>query len=285
MRRSGSRFVVAVLAALVLAGACGGDDDDDSAARRTGQDVPPESTVPTESTLAPGTESTVAGGGGEGAPTTARRATATTRAGAATTSPPATSPPPPAPAGVKFTAPGKYTYDAQGTTPFGPPGPVTVTFDPPNGADQRAASSSNQGNGEQILRYQTDGAYLVFLKTPQPAEEFRPNPPVLAAPQPAPVGRTWSWTITSTDGDTTVKSDFRVTGNETVLIGGEQVPTVVVEATITVNSPQVAATIKRTMWISDNYRLIVKERNVVDSTRPIVSHSDVTATLRSTKPS
>ena len=181
-------------------------------------------------------------------------------------------------------APGKYTYDAAGTSPFGPPGQATLTIDPPNGADQRGVLTSNQGSTEQILRYQPDGAYLVYLKTSQPAEEFRPAPPVLAAPQPPAIGKTWSWEIKSVDGDTTVKSDFKITRNETVAIGGEPVPTVVVEATITITSPQIAATDKRTMWISDNYRLIVKQRDIVDSTKPIVSHSDVTATLRSTKP-
>ena len=283
MRRSGSRLAAVALAALVLAGACGGDDhDEDASSTRAGQDIPAESTVPTDSTVAPDAgASTVPGG----ATTTTRRGTtATTRAGGQSAAPAPTSPPPPAPAGVKFAAPGKYTYDGAGTTAFGPPGQATLTIDPPTGADQRGVLSGNQGSTEQILRYQTDGAYLVFLKTSQPAEEFRPNPPVLAAPQPAPVGRTWSWTITSADGDTTVKSDFKVVRNETVAIGGEQVPTVVVEANITINSPQIAATDKRTMWISDNYRLIVKQQDVIDTTKPVVSHSDVTFTMRSTKP-
>ena len=283
MRRSATRVFAALLATVVLAGACGGDDDDDESSTKAGNTS--ETTASTDTTVAGDTSTTAVPAGGGGTATTAKRgSTATTRAGAAPGQPAPTSPPPPAQPGVKFAAPGKYTYDVAGTSPLGQPGPAQLTVDPPNGADQRSVLSSNQGSTEQILRQQTDATYLVLLKTAQPAEEFRPNPPVLAAPQPAPVGKTWSWTMTSVDGDTTVKSDFRVTGNETVAIGGEQVPTIVVEATITINSPSIAAVDKRTMWISDNYRLIVKQRDVVDTTKPFASHSDITATLRSTKP-
>ncbi|MEY2567363.1 MAG: hypothetical protein QOE35_1892 [Actinomycetota bacterium] len=280
------RLIPLFLTAILLLGACGGKSNKDVAARDKGSTTTSEMTTSTEAGAA----------GGGGATTTAAGKTATTKksgtsaGGGGSASQPATA------NGVKATAPGSYTYKVNGTMAVGPapaggsPQPVNTTstmkVDPLQGTDQHSSQSSQNGGSETLLRYQGDGVYLVDLKlTGQISKEFKLEPPGLAFPQPAAMGRTWSWTAKSTDGATSVKSDFKILRTETIAIGSEQVPTVVVEATVT-TSGDINSTSKRTMWTSEAYRLIVRQDEKLDGTYSGFKFTaDTSSVLQSTKPS
>jgi len=162
----------------------------------------------------------------------------------------------------------------------------TLKVDPQQGSDQHSAQTGQQGGTETVLRYQPDGVYLVDLKlSGQISKEFKPNPPGLVFPQPATVGRTFSWTATSTDGKTTVKSDFKILRTETIAVGSEQVPTVVLESTVT-TSGDLVSTSKGTRWVSEAYRLTVREDTQMQGTYSGFSfNSNTSSVLQSTKPS
>ena len=249
------RPLAVVLAVLVVVGSCGGDGDEEgsrpAAAKRE------VTTTTTAATTSSSTSSTTAAVGGAGA----RRS-----APAPGAPKPARSGGPTASAPSPFTAPGRYTYATSGT--FSSlltgsqlrTGESVLTVDPPAGRDQRTVRQGPDSAVEQVLRLQDDGAFLVHLgqATMGLRKDFRPEPPVLAVPLPPSVGRAWSWRITSTDGLTTVDAGLRVARTETVDVGGENVPVVVVEATITTGG-DVVSTTRQTLWISDRYRLVVQQ--------------------------
>jgi hypothetical protein len=252
------RSLALLLTAVLLLGACGGKDKKNIAASDKGS-----------TTTASKTATTKKGGGGS--------------SGGA-------GPQPATPAGVKATAPGSYTYKVKGTMTVGAaPQPVdttaTMKVDPLQGTDQHSSLSGQQGGTETVLRYQGDGVYLVDLKlTGAVSKEFKPTPPALAFPQPATVGKTWSWSATSTDGKTTVKSDFKVLRTETIAVGGEQVPTVVLDATVTTDG-DVKSTSHRTIWTSEAYRLIVRQDDKINGTYGGFAFSgDTSSVIQSTKP-
>jgi hypothetical protein len=172
---------------------------------------------------------------------------------------------------------GEQTLDGEGS----------LTVDPPNGDDQRTfLSYGGNESVDQTLRSRPGLVELVHLKTATrtgTTTEFRPTPPVLFAPDPATVGRTWSWRITSTDGSSNVDGSFKVLRNETLTIGGEAVSTAVVEANLTL-SGAIAGTSKQTVWASPKYRLAVRTDDVTDTTAPFASHSQSSSVLKSTKP-
>ncbi|MDP9072074.1 MAG: hypothetical protein M3N68_12505, partial [Actinomycetota bacterium] len=165
-------------------------------------------------------------------------------------------------------------------------GETVLTVEPPAGRDQRMVRQGPDSVVEQVLRLQDDGAYLVHLgqATMGFRKEFRPEPPVLAVPLPASVGRAWSWRMTSTDGQTTVDASLRVARSEGVDVGGENVPAIVVEATITTGG-DVVSTTRQTLWISDRYRLVVQQQDVTDGRiGTITFRSESTDRLLSTRP-
>jgi hypothetical protein len=279
------RLMPLFLTAILLLGACGGKSYKDVAARDKG------STTTSEVTTTTGAGAVAAGG----TATTVAGKTATTKKAGASASGGSTAQPATA-TGVKATAPGSYTYKVNGTMAVGPapaggsPQPVNTTstmkVDPLQGTDQHSSQTSQNGGSETLLRYQGDGVYLVDLKlTGQISKEFKLDPPGLAFPQPAAMGRTWSWSAKSTDGATSVKSDFKILRTETIAIGSEQVPTVVVEATVT-TSGDITSTSKRTMWTSEAYRLIVRQDEKLDGTYSgFKFNADTSSVLQSTKPS
>ncbi len=276
-KRRGRAAAVAV-AALVLA-ACGGDDD----ASRTSADRRVPSTTSTavietttSSTAAPPVATTAA----TGRSPSAQGARGANSASSRTASSPA------------FAAPGRYRYVSTGSfsslvTGHQPRhGESTLTVDPPTGRDQRSLRQSQDRTVEQVLRIQDDGAYLVALvQTSQGLrKEFRPDPPALAVPFGAPVGRAWSWRMASTDGRTTVDTTLRITGTETLDVGGEAVPVVVVEAAVTTGG-DVVATGRQVLWVSERHRLVVKQRETTDGRFGTVAFRlESTDTLVSTRP-
>lgn len=276
------RKLFALLAlASVLTAACGGGDKKDQGSSDT--------TVPETTTTEPGkagdplTAASPGGSGqaGSGSPSSGASSSPTTVAPAAATTttvrPTAT---------TRTAAPGRYTYRRTGTRTVGNDqsldGEGTLTVDRPNGNEQHSATSYTESSTEQTLRHRPGGIDLVFLKTTTSGVtyEFRPSQPVLFAPDPPTVGATWSWRMTSTDGSVTVDASFKVSRNETVTVGGEAVPTAVVEGDVRF-SGALTGTSKQTFWGSDRYRLLVRTEETTDLG---FAKSRSTSVLVSTKP-
>lgn len=269
---------------LLLTAACSGGDGDTT----TGEPTTTTTSSPTASstTAAPATAAT----------TITSRATTTTARVTSTTAP-ATAPTT-RPSGVTggeaslATAAGRYTYDTTGTftSPLGAAprnGATVLTVDPSASGQQRGVRVGPGRTVEQVLQKQGDGVYLVSLSITDSgfSQQVRPAAPVLAIPAPAPVGREWSWQSPTVDGRTTVSSSFRVARTETVTVGGEAVPTWVVEATITTTG-DVVSTGRQTFWFSERHRLIVQLQEVTDGrvAGAIAFRSETTERLRSLTP-
>lgn len=289
------RLAGVLLAVSLLAAGCGGKDKK-------------ESSDAAESTTTSSTTSTTAGGGAGGAAGTAATST-TVPSGpnASGSGKNATAPAGSAPAGsaggggggsassdsARPATPGTYTYNRTGkasATGFGEQsldGPVSLKVDPIANGEQRSLESSSEGEVEQVLRLLPEGAYFTLIRQSTTGfnKEFRPNPPVLAVPTAPAVGRTWSWTVTSTDGKTTINASFKVDRKENLTIGGEQVSTVVLvvnlkaSGDITLNSTQ-------TNWVALSKGLSVRIDEVADGTiSGVPVHSESSQTLQSTRPS
>jgi hypothetical protein len=283
MRRS----LVAVLAAVLQLGACGGDKKKDvSTSKETSTTIASDAGATTAVDSGGATTTAAAGTPKSG---TSKKAGGTS---GGTASGPQPGPQQATPAGVKSTAPGTYTYKVTGTAAVASPTPQkvdttsTLKVDPLQGTDQHTSLSTPQGGQENVLRYQGDGVFIVNLKLTGPInKEFKIDPPGLAFPQPATVGKAWGWSATSTDGKTTVKSDFKILRTETIAIGSEQVPTVVVEAKV-VTSGDITSTSTRTMWTSEAYRLIVRQDEKTNGKFGAFPFSiDTSSVMQSTKPS
>ena len=276
------RLLIAALTATLVLGACGGDDKKDVAASNKATTTTVEGETTTSAAVEAG-GTTVAGAPKAG---TTKKATGTTAkaGGTAAAAQQAT------PAGIKAAAPGTYTYKVTGTMTVGTPQKVdttsTLKVEALQGTDQKSVQTGQQGGQETLLRYQADGVYLVNLKLTGPVnKEFKIEPPGLAFAQPATIGKAWSWSAKSTDGATTVKSDFKILRTETIAIGGEQVPTVVVETKV-VTDGDVKSTQIGTMWVSEAYRLIVRTDNKINGTYGAFAFSgDTSSVMQSTKPS
>jgi hypothetical protein len=280
------RLLVVTMAAVLLLGACGGNDKKSSnASASKGSTSTTAIGADSSTTAAPSGGS---GGTGAGSATTKKSGGSSSGSGGS----PTPGPQPSTAAGQKATAPGTYKNTVTGTRTIGSAQTVNATstlkVDALQGTDQHSVTtSSDGGSSEQVLRYLADGVYLVSLKTTTSGitKEFKLDPPGLSFPQPATVGKTWSWTATSTDGKSTVKSDFKVARNEAVMVGTENVPAVVIEATVTLTG-DITATSHRTIWVSEAYRMIVRSD---DKTQGSYSgfnfSSDTSEKLQSTKPS
>ncbi|MGH9154748.1 MAG: hypothetical protein ACRD1K_02585 [Acidimicrobiales bacterium] len=286
------RALVAAVAVTALA-ACGGDGDDDRGSTNTTgasntttsvmSGTAPPLTQPTMSTSARSTGTT----GTTGTTTT----TTTTTAAAATTVTTGPVGGDGSGAAGQATAAGRYTYETTGTftSPLGRSarnGDSVLAVDPPAGDQQRSVRVGPGRTVEQVLQLLGGGTYLVSLKITDGgfAQEVRPASPVLAVPSPAPVGREWSWQAPTADGRSTVSSSFRVARTESIPVGGEAVPTSVVEATI-LTTGEVASTGRQTFWYSERHRLIVQMQETTDGRVAGISFgSQSTDRLRSLRP-
>ncbi len=186
---------------------------------------------------------------------------------------------------------GRYTYDSRGTvTAGGAPrtvsGTATLTVDPPTGDTQSAVLEGDQGRTETESVLRADGRYLarLLLTTPAFSKEFAASPPVLLLPEGAPVGRTWSFTVRSTDGKTTATARNRVLRSERVTVGGRAVDTRVVETVLALRG-DVVYDGTTTSNYAPAQRLAVKERGRGKGTVSGVAFStDTTSALRSLDP-
>lgn len=190
-------------------------------------------------------------------------------------------------------APGKYVYDVNGSASSGldpterpANGRSVLTVDPRRGDDQRWATVSDLSSrppSEQVLRFLPSGVRLVRLRVGGGFAEFAPSPPVLAAPTP-PAGAPWSWSIRSTDGATSLAASFRYRGTETVTVGGQAVPSYVIEGQLRF-SGAIVGTVTVTRWVSLAHSLDVKSHEVDDFSVPMRSRGDLTFVLQSLTPS
>ena len=177
--------------------------------------------------------------------------------------------------------PGTYTTDNSGTSSFGSvPPKSTYTIELLSNGD-----THETGDFDLVLRWTPDAASVVSLKIAMAGKEFDApaGAPLLFIPfNNAPPQ--WSWSMTSTDGKTTIQQTASVTGNDSVTVGGTAVPTFVVDSTINI-SGDITGSVHLTAWIDPVTRLAVKQHIVTHVTLPIVVNSDITSVLESLTPS
>jgi hypothetical protein len=263
---------IAMAVALATLAACGGDSGggaEDGSPTTRGQ-AASSSTTAVPATASGGEAATTAPVAGSAAATTtaggARPATSTTSTSRAEATGGAAAAP--APSGAAATRPGRYRYASTGTFSAGltgeqrRSGESVLTVDPPAGADQHSLREGDNRSTEQVLRFQADGIYIVVLEVTEQglAKEFRPSPPVLAFPYGAAAGRTWSWRMTSTDGKTTVEGNLRIERTESVQVGSDAVPAVVVRAALATTG-DIASRGTQTLWVAEGRRLVVREQS------------------------
>jgi hypothetical protein len=282
------RRLVVLLTMLALAG-CGG-----------GKHSPRARSATTTSRAAGGTTSTTATASAA-AGTTIPGATRTTAAaaGAATTStttgPPPTSGAPLAANAIQPPRPGTYTLDQTGTSHVRgcatvdqpAPSPVSERIDPANGNRQQTVigGGSQGASTTTVLEYRADGVYLAYLKQDQPglgSFEFRPDPPVLAAPAHPTVGKTWHFVLHSTDG--------KITADTTIAIQSVDAQTVRSHTTAHVTGQSTLGPLDIQLDTVDDtspaFRLIVQSTTHTTGTAGLCRvDSTIQSKLRSTTPS
>lgn len=185
---------------------------------------------------------------------------------------------------------GSYTYDSSGTQSFGGKvdGTSTLTVGALSGDRQSSTLHNSQGDTTQQLVVRSTGSYLssLAISSPTLSKEFRFSPPALLLPDPARPGARWSWRATSTDGTTTVTASNEVLRTETLTIGGERVPTVVLQTHLVITGDSLSYTADATNWVAPAYRLPVKTHTTGNGqygTFPAFTF-DVTDVLRSVHP-
>lgn len=264
-----------------------------SSAKRPAAEGAPSSATPTASAGGAATASA--------APTATRSTASASPTAATATAPPATHRATASPAArsgssgtaVQGTAPGTYTYDTSGTvkTAFGPKdasGTTTFTVSALAGGSQHTQMKSTNSTTDEQVVPRSAGMFLSDLKINGGGGiidvEFRLSPAALLFPSAATTGKTWSWKATSTDGKTTATQSSKVTGTQTLVIGGKKVSTVVVQTHL-VLSGGTDYTVDVTNWVAPSYRLVVKDHQVGHGTAYGSSYSnDITDVLRSVRP-
>ena len=275
-----SRLLFAWAALVIVVGVVGAVVHDDgkkvSTAARAGEQATTTSTgVPTSSTVAgsdssPTDAASINSGGG---------ASTDASSEAAGDSVPATTA---VPAARLHPDPGTYTTDNQGTSSFGSvPPKSTYTIELLANGD-----THETGDFDLVLRWTPDAASLVSLKIAMAGKEFDApaGNPLLFVPFTNPPPQ-WSWSMTSTDGKTTIRQTASVTGNDSVTVGGAVVPTFVVDSTIEL-SGDITGTVHLTAWVDPVTRLVAKQHSVINAMYGAVGfNSDITSVLESLTPS
>lgn len=262
----------------------------------SGSSTRPQSlgTTPTPSaTAATGSAPTTTSTSAPGGPATSSPAAAGSAGAVTTSAAPLSTRAPGRPAASKATAAGQYTYTSSGSvtvgaTPQDAAGTQTLTISALKGGVQHSRlHSDDTGDTEQDVVVRDTGSYGASLKLTSPAfsKEFRPATAVLLAPDPAVVGRSWSWSATSTDGATHVSTSNTLVRTETLTIGGTQVSTVVLQTHLVLTG-DVRYDAQLTVWWAPAYRLPVKTHTVgKGSYGGIPFKTDVTAVMKSVEPS
>jgi hypothetical protein len=281
-RRSAALFAWILVVALGGVAAAVTHSDDSSVATAGGRNGGATSTTATLPGGLPGAVATDAATS-DTAPTTATAVAGDTGGrGDGGTAPADTAPPGTTPAARIMPTPGTYTTNDSGTGIDGKPVPPqsTYTIEQVNDTDQHQG-----GQFDVVLRYAPESASLVSLKIAAANKSFEPAQPLLFVPFPGDRPDPWSWSVTSTDGKTTLNTTAQITGTETIDVGGQAVPTFIVDSTITITG-DLQGTVHLTAWVSNDYRLPVKQHTVVNASYlTIMVHSDTTSVLASLAPS
>jgi hypothetical protein len=266
------------------------------AACSSGSSTPPQSLKATSAPAASATPTAthgVAPGAKQTTVATTAATSAATTSAVATSAAPLSTRAPGKPAASKATAAGDYTYTSSGKVTFGATpqdaaGTQTLTVSPLRGDVQHSRlHSDDTGDTEQDVVVRDSGSYGASLKLTSPAftKEFRPATPLLLVPDPAVVGRSWSWSATSTDGATHARATNTLLRTETLTIGGTRVATVVLQTHL-VLSGDLSYDAQLTVWWAPAYRLPVKSHTVgKGSYGGIPFKTDITAVMSSVKPS
>lgn len=287
LRPMGRRAAPLLVALAVLTAACGGgtsSDDDTSVGDGVGTR---RSTAAGDGSTAPADGSTTAAGKG-GSATTGSAGTAGGTNAAASQKRGGT--------GKVGAAPGVYQYSRKGTSSVSGgytaskkvDASYTATVEESSGTEQRTVFTGSSPEEEQTVRYTDSGSDLVHMVLEfggGKRREFRPNPAVRLVPTTATPGTTWSYTLTSTDGSTTIAVVSKVVGTERITGGGKTVDTVVLEVKLDTKTPELTRTETRTIWWSPKYRLMVKGHEVSEGDQAgFHVRSEADTTIRSLDP-
>lgn len=156
------------------------------------------------------------------------------------------------------------------------PSPTSLVVEPPDGNRQRSVRDRRGSDGQGsvstvVLEYRADGVYLASLQQSQTTVlgsfevAFEPSPPVLAIPARPVAGQTWSYTVTSTDGEVTVQADNAVETLDEVVTLGDGTPARALRLLATTHTtgvtPQGSLELTDTsrVWVSIEHRMILEE--------------------------
>ena len=200
-------------------------------------------------------------------------------------------------------AAGRYTYANTGSIetsvcavdrrPY--PATTDLQISALRGARQEGVrGDAEQGTQSSVIEYRDSGLYLVSLVLDQPGLgriEFRPAAPVLFLPAPPTVGKTWTFTLRSTDGKYTLDSTSRITAlKQPVRLGdGSTVSTTTVRTVSTLTGTSSVGAVDLTLTTvssaSHDPALAVKEVQDTEGTvGPCRVDGHVESVMRSTRP-
>lgn len=243
------------------------------------------------------------------APLTVTGATSTTRPNAPTTltpttrraGGPATGAVPAGPRVLVPPAPGTYRYSTAGTTTVAGstivfPGITSLAVDSPSGTRQRSIRNLRDGAGngmatEFTLDYRPNGIYLVGLRITigfsgtSDTRDLTPANAVLLLPTGARPGAHLEADLAVGAGTARLAVD--VLGEESLVIGGQAVNTLVMRAVVTLPPGDVNGRQVLTVNVDPGSRLWVKERGEADASAAaglVTLHSEYTATLQRLTP-
>jgi hypothetical protein len=186
--------------------------------------------------------------------------------------------------------PGSYPVAITGTatlngSPQDVPSSGTLVIDQQSDTDQHQGTPSGPADVDLVLRYSQTRADLVSLKLQASAitKTFQPTAGSPYLRFDGPVGASWSWKADSTDSKTHIAFAASITREDVAMIGGQPVPVVVVDATLTI-SGDVTGTARLTTWVAKAERLPVIQRQVINASASMYGMtaklvSDTTATM------
>jgi hypothetical protein len=189
-------------------------------------------------------------------------------------------------------AAGVYDYRLSGEekSPLGTrtlSGTSTLTVDAPQGTSQHSQQKDDGGTTDQTVTLTNSGLFLADLKMHQQgfSEEFAPHPPVLLYPVSATTGRHWSWHMTSTDGNYTLRATLTIAKSDGhAVVHGQQLRTVTVRSVLHISGSSITMTIHQTD-VAARDGLIVREHAVGDGTAyGAAFHTDTTRVLENSQP-
>lgn len=173
------------------------------------------------------------------------------------------------------------------------PGSGSLVVQQSSATDQTHRIDGLPGNLVLVQRATASGLDLVTfsLTAANRTITFRPPTPLAFVRTDAPVGTSWSWSVTSTDGRVSLSQRSTVTGIGSTNVGGTSLPAVTVSRVFTASGPDVEGTLQLDSTVSLAGRLPLVQRQALNvrakalggllSTQIV---SNITTTLTSTRP-